>query len=245
MKTAPLSQLENRIIRPGFEKHLRPLLFYKGNQNLGRLHRLWNFTVAAMEQECQTVADMTQRLSGSEVYSHLLGPDKPVVNSSLIGFYSRLLDNPRVTDELPGLRDYVRSLGLRTFRYERVPEYSSRRDCAPWRTYRPPVRKHSLPADRTPLAYPFMIHDGGRPEHDLLRKILAAVPKGLPPDMKADVCQDLAVGILCGDFDVNDLQLPAKEMMARVRKMFPAKWGPLSLDALIPGTDDLRLIDTI
>ena len=72
-----------------------------------------------------------------------------------------------------------------------------------------------------------------------------AVPRNIMGDLRADICQDLAVGILCGDFSQDDLKLPAKEKMRLLRKMFPDKYGPISLDAIVPGTDNLRLIDTI
>lgn len=101
------------------------------------------------------------------------------------------------------------------------------------------------PAQSGLIVYPFVIHDGGKPEHALIRKVNAAVPKHLDPETRADICQDLVVGILCGDFAEDDLSLPTKEVTKRVFQMFPTKYGPLSLDEIVPGTDSLRFIDTI
>lgn len=94
------------------------------------------------------------------------------------------------------------------------------------------------------LAYPFLIHESKRPEHDLLRLINAAIPTYLHPDLRADMCQDLAVGCLTGDFDKGDLHLPAKEVVRLVLRMFPTKYGPVSLDDFIPGTT-VKRIDTL
>lgn len=104
-------------------------------------------------------------------------------------------------------------------------------------------RRHAVASGT--IVYPFVIHDGGKPEHALLRKVNAAVPKHLDPETRADICQDLVVGILCGDFSEDDLLLPTKEMTKRVMQMFPAKYGPVSLDQIVPGTENLRLIDRI
>lgn len=95
------------------------------------------------------------------------------------------------------------------------------------------------------LAYPYLIHEGRGREHELLLLINAAVPHHLPPDLRADMCQDLAVGCLTGDFDKEDLHLPAKEVVKRVIRMFPTKYGPVSLDAPVHPDSDLRLLDTL
>lgn len=95
------------------------------------------------------------------------------------------------------------------------------------------------------LNYPFLLHDRGNPEHELIRLINDAVPKHLPPELRADICQDLAVGCLTGEFDKEDLLLPAKEVAKRVFRMFPSKYGPISLDAPIRDDSDMRLLDTL
>jgi hypothetical protein len=250
-----LDKLENAIIKPGLDEKLTPLLNYKGGMGLGRAHRLLNLCIAAMEQDC-AFSDVTQRLQHNEVFSHLCGPEKPVRDAvTLYSFFGRLVQNPDVTNNIPHLLDYVRSIGGRKiFSLEQLPnECRDRRSAAnkPWRTYIGPVKNPRKIIDGrgglrgSPLVYPFLVHDGGRPEHVLLRKVNAAIPRHFSPDLRADMCQDLIVGILCGDFSEDDLLLPAKEMTRKVLKMFPTKYGPLSLDAEIPGTDGFRLIDTI
>lgn len=340
MKHVPLAALEPKIIRPGFEKHLRPLLMYRGAVTLGRAHRMWNLVVSGMEHEA-TISDITQRLQGPN-YSNLCCPEKRKEAVSLYSFLGRLSNNPAVMGEMAGLAEYVDWLG--GFRPSLCPvseiTHRSRHvGAGGWRTFvddrfgPPPPAEFSavalgksvpwaaetygcsdfiarrwfselgldpvhgniipLPDDFTdfaareinadlqaryevsypvirrwraltgvervrekkaprlavprsaPLAYPFLIHDGGKPEHDLLRRVNAAVPHHFDANMRADICQDLIVGILCGDFSEDDLYLPAKEMTKRVFRMFPDKYGPISLDAIMPGTDDFRLIDTL
>lgn len=252
MKPVSLSTLENAVIKPGFEKQLKPLVMYRGNMTLGRAHRLWNLLVSGMEQNC-TSSDITQRLWSNPQFSHLCGVERPITSQFLTSFVVRLLDNPKVLQEDRHLEDYVRSL-FPSYRLhappQRVSETTYRSDCmgaGGWR--RLGKREKHLTGgnvkQQASIVYPFLIHDGGKPEHDLLRRVNAAVPKYLDPELRADICQDIIVGILCGDFAEDNLTLPAKEMTKRVQKMFPTKYGPLSLDAIMPGTDDFRLMDKI
>lgn len=250
MKHVPLSTLENAIIKPGFEKHLKPLIMYRGNVSLGQIHRMWNLMVSAMEHDA-TASDITQRLQHNSDYSQLCGPSNKANRMSLRGFAARLYDNPKVYGELPALKEYLDSIVRPWERHGRLTPvseitYRSRNmGAGGWRLLGRRQVVGNVREKAPVLVYPFLIHDGGKPEHDLLRKVNAAVPKYLDADLRADICQDIMVGILCGDFDPDNLNLPAKEMTKRVQRMFPTKYGPLSLDAVMPGTDDFRLIDTI
>lgn len=318
MHSVPLAKLENAIIKPGIEKHLHPLIRFRGAVSLGRIHRIWNFAQAMMLQGCKTHADGTQRLTLNPAFSHLAGPEKRVQLGSLRALASRLCASPEVQRIDPVLTEYVRDVFPHPFSLQPIPEitydtkswgvddwrlfYSrgaeefftreewaefkrlrqerieAEKDALAFRKLAREVRRHERAAEllaravaraqrdaeraiakqleaarraaakeerRQPLNYPFLIHDGGTPEHALLKQVNAAVPQWLTPDMRADVCQDIIVGILSGDFDKDNLHLPVQEMLKRVQKMFPVKYGPLSLDALVPGTESLRLIDTI
>lgn len=241
MKQVRLSELEDKIVRPGFEGRLKPLLAYRGQLTLGRAHRLWNMMVSAMLHEASK-SDITQRLVMNADYSQLCGPTKPLQSMGLIGFASRLRDNPKVMAEMPHMAEYVDWVipPWKRFGLERISEVTHRsrnRGAGGWRVFQDRrTREFRLLSGRSAqpvLQYPFLIHDGGKPEHDLLRKVNAAIPRHYAPEMRADMCQDLIVGILCGDFREDDLGLPAKEMTKRVVQMFPTKYGPLSLDAPI------------
>lgn len=344
MRDVPLHALEDKIIRPGFEKHLTPLLMYRGSLTLGRAHRLWNLCVSAMLHEA-TVSDVTQRLTMNPTYSQLCGPESKVSFMAVRSFAGRLLDNPSVMAEMPGLRGYIRELlpphkaafflervsetthrsrnvgagGWRTFvdgrlidpmpkgfteaapgkslrwarreyqqSYYTVKRWFSEAGIEPsngnlrdvpenWRLHARTERNQQLQSRygvsysvirrwreetdiypdakvtvtkpgrapvAVPLAYPFLIHEGRRPGHRLLRLVNDAVPRHLDPETRADICQDLMVGILAGDFSEDDLFLPVAEMTRRVLRMFPTKYGPVSLDDVIPGTN-IKRIDTL
>lgn len=99
---------------------------------------------------------------------------------------------------------------------------------------------------RLSLCYPFMpAVSKPRPEHELLMMINEAVPRGIPEDRRADICQELALAILIGDVETANLEKAWQAMFKKVYKMHPADFGPISLDAPIPGTDDLRLLDIL
>ncbi len=248
MKQVALSSLQDKIIRPGFERFLRPLVMYRGRLSLGDIHRMWNLVISAMEHEA-TLADITQRLQLNPQFSHLCAPSKPRVSSSVCSFAGRLTDNPKVMGEMPGLAEYLDWLippYKRMGSLERVSEitYRSRNmGAGGWRRLMSRPRQPRDLHKTSEIVYPFLIHDGGKPEHALLKKVMAAVPRG-DSDRFADMCQDLIVGILSGDFAEDDLALPAKEVRRRVYAMSPGKYGDLSLDAP-RGDGDFSLMDTL
>jgi hypothetical protein len=243
MKAVPLARLEDKIVRPGFERFLRPLLMYRGALTLGRAHRLWNTLIAAMEQEA-TAADITQRLIHNPDFSHLCGIERPLVSVSLRSFCGRLTDNPSVMAEMPGLDEYLAWL---------IPSYQRMGSLTPvseityrsrhmgaggWRYLASRPRKPVVYAPRPhEILYPFLIHDGGKPEHTLLRRVTAAV-RTHNPELKADLCQDLIVGILAGEFQEDDLSLPAREVARRASRLYPEKYRSFDLDAQIDGDGD-------
>lgn len=79
--------------------------------------------------------------------------------------------------------------------------------------------------------------DGDDDDRALLVEVHNAVPKHLPDWLRADICQDLIVGILAGEIERAALGGSVKAYTRKVLEMHPLKYGPLSLDANIPGTD--------
>lgn len=99
---------------------------------------------------------------------------------------------------------------------------------------------------RQALCYPFMPETKARrPEHELLRLINDAVPHDIPEDRRADICQELAIAVLIGDADAANLATAWKPLFHKVYAQHPTIYAPLSLDAAISGTENLRLIDTL
>lgn len=232
LQAVPLEKLKKEIIKPGIEAHLAPLLKYRGNQSLGRVHRLWNFLTAMRMVECQSLSEGIHHFFNEEKFSHLCGPIIRPTLVSMESFTSRVIYSPEMKRLNPEIYEYAREMNLRPMRLTPIGYANN-----------PSMGEIAFTAEAA--KYKFLVHEAKSPEHELTRLINAVVPTNLPMELRADICQDLAVGILCGDFSKDDLSLPLKEITARVRKMFPDKWGPLSLDAPIAGTDGLTLMDTI
>jgi hypothetical protein len=112
---------------------------------------------------------------------------------------------------------------------------------------RPDIKYGGMPKGRRhALCYPFIpATTAKRPDHELLLMINEAVPRTIPEDRRADICQELAVAILIGDEDVANLKTAWMKMFHKVYKLHPTLYAPLSLDAPIPGTDNLLRIETI
>lgn len=246
MKRVPLSVLEGKIVRPGFERFLKPLIMYRGAMTLGMAHRMWNLLVSGMEHEA-TISDITQRLQLNPDFSHLCVPMKRRESLSIRSFASRLADNPTVMAEMPGLEEYLDWLippYKRVGQLTRVSEFTYDRRCmgaGGWRVF---MRRPRKPIDLLPksaeILYPFLIHDGGKAEHDLLLRVTRAVRTN-NPDLKADLCQDLIVGILAGEFAEDDLALPAREVARRASALYPEKYRAVHLDAAMNDDGDTWL----
>lgn len=80
---------------------------------------------------------------------------------------------------------------------------------------------------------------------DLMAEIDRVVPRSLPEFARGDICQDLMVALLEGSLKLSDLAKGAKSYLTEYRKMFPDKFGPLSIDAPIPGTEGFTIADTL
>lgn len=80
---------------------------------------------------------------------------------------------------------------------------------------------------------------------DLMQAVDAVVPKALSDFARADICQDLMLALLEGTLKLRDLKSGAKAYLGSYYKMYPDKFGPISLDAPIPGTDGLTIMDRL
>jgi transposase-like protein len=114
------------------------------------------------------------------------------------------------------------------------------------RIIRPDIKYGNVTGPRSALCYPFISATAAkRPDHELLLMINDAVPRTIPEDRRADICQELAIAILIGDEDVANLKTAWMKMSRKVYALHPTIYAPLSLDAPIPGTDGLLRIETI
>lgn len=79
----------------------------------------------------------------------------------------------------------------------------------------------------------------------LVEAINEVVPRSLEAHQRADICQDLLLAVLEGETTIEKLKDGSAECVKRYYKLHPGKFGPLSFDAPIPGTDGLTLADTL
>lgn len=244
----PIEKIADKVVMPGIDKHLVPLCLYMGTRSFGRIHRWWNFTLAAMEQGCDTLTDIV-KLSHHPDYSHLCGTETKVNRLSAQGFFTRLRDNPQVTNNIPHMTEWAREILPHGFIFRRVPLETFEKNAAPWRRFvlRPRARNRKGGGNIKQIAssacYPYIAHDPKKEGFDLVSKVNKAVPRGLPEEIRADICQDIICAILSGQMTEADLQGSVKDFVAQGRKMFVNKWDFLSLDAEVPGLEGVTYLD--
>jgi hypothetical protein len=258
---AGFNYLSELIVRPGIEKRLWPVLLYRGGLRPGQAHRLWNFSLLMMASEAETLSDGL-KLHSNPAFSQLCGPIRVPQKQTLNSFFGRLWDNPDTTDLIPGFTEYVKSLELGASNLLTVELESYRRKCAPWRVSLHPegrLRPEEWIKERgTPqLFYPYAVHDTARPDdgRDLVKLVNDAVPRELPEQWRADVCQELIVSVLAGEIAKGEVHAYVQKFISKAFSAAPTKFAgdffpggglKLSLDAPIAaGGDDRRSLHDV
>jgi hypothetical protein len=91
-----------------------------------------------------------------------------------------------------------------------------------------------------PLRYPFLANtDHPIDGIDLLLAINQKVPKHLPPELRAEMGQELAVAILEGKIKLEEIDSHVPKVLKALNREYPIKYGPLSIDQPIRGSDTL------
>lgn len=256
LKVVPLSKLQEDIVRPGIEKHLLPLLLYKGSTSLGRIHRLWNFAIAMMHTECDSLSDGVA-ISNNPDFSHLCGPVNKTNNLTLRSFFSRMRLNPVVTENIQGFTEFVEHILPRPFLLRPVDPISERRRCAPWREFANKREKNRLKRENKErwahdpgnvkttamrsedMFYPFVMYEPNKPMDRLVAIVHACVPTALPSEFRADICQDLIVELLAGDLTEDALVAnPRKYVQPKMRHYRYDVWQHQSMD-------DVEMVDIL
>ena len=112
----------------------------------------------------------------------------------------------------------------RTWRKLPLPDYSQRK--------RPNRGRHVHPSNSKPLSthYPYLINDTNE-HYQLVRAVDQAVPKTLNEDMRADICQELLLSIICGSLTTADLSRDLVNQYIRTAyKSLGNRFKELSLD---------------
>lgn len=223
-----MNYLSELVVRPGIRRRLEPLCLYRGAMTPGSAHRYWNYALLMMAAEAETLAD-GMKLYGNAAFAQLCGPHKPPEKYRLKVFFGRLWDNPDVTDNISGLTEYVKSLELGPSHLTPVPYVSHDQYCAPWRVSDHP--EYDPKAERPEYGirakyYPYLVHDPKKLDdgHALVLLANQLVPKVLPDQMRADVCQDLVEGILTGKVAVDDARDFVLRYIRDNFKLHPTVW---------------------
>lgn len=92
------------------------------------------------------------------------------------------------------------------------------------------------------MFYPFMPKKSSSAGTDLILAINAAVPRSLPSEIRPDVCQEMAIAVLSGQFSQTDIKRNVETVIRRVKDDSGFIEYALSLDAPAPGvgTDDFN-----
>lgn len=189
---------------------------------------------------------------------HFCGLHSSLQSSSLRGIFARLRGSKELTDSIsPAFTEYVEYVHPMPCYYERVPQqsnYTKLQHLAWWRTPREHKRRGRkailIQREKKPAWYmqdaPSILNRlNVSADIALMQHIHSVLPRGLPHDIRDDLCQDLLVAVLSGETSVSNLP----EMMnkyARLAKSFLPERGKMrSIDAKIKGTDDLKMLDII
>lgn len=253
MREVKFETLANDVVRPGIENHLVPLALYRGALSLGQVQAKWNFAIAMMHAECEDYSEAVH-LSNNSEFAHLCEPFRKISHTPMKSFFSRLEQHPDITNNVPGLTEYVKLMSP-GWQLEKVPLIDNfRRSSVPWRVWREKKKpgREAKPkpvklVDQSTPFYPFVIHkpkvnDGS---YDMMMLVNNAVPRSLPDHIRADICQDLILGILEGAITVDEVKASVKSFSRKVFEMHPMKYGHISLDAPLGDDSGRTLLDVL
>lgn len=249
MNEVNLEKLKAQIPEPDFRVlHERDYMFRMSHAP-GYAQALWNFTVAMMEAEAESLETIYQVVDASHDLTHLCGFHKLRFDQSrwaqMRWFWTRVWNNAEILTLKPQMKDYIEYVcensRVRWGRYTR-PMGLMYGEHLPWRTPewfrarsgRKPRTPRVIRPKLSPMAefWPF-VSTAPSEEHDLLVSVDKLVPRSLAEDVRADICQDIIIALLSGEATLDNV----RDALPRYIKWFfnqsPSKYSHLSLDALI------------
>lgn len=243
------TKVKTFITQPNLEIELRPLLLFRGGLTPGQVKSRFNFLRVAMEAQLATVPEITQASAGTNDTAHLCGlhAKSGWQRMSVLGFFSRVLQSPSVLRKAAGLHDYIHWVVEQTPRAVIYPlDPISELNIWSTRVWRRPPKAPRKQRAQMAEYYPF-ITSTPTDDHELLLAVERLVPKGISPDIRGDICQDMIVSILTGEIDLANLKDATPRFVKQLYETMPSKYGHISLDApLIYGDGKSRtLAETI
>ncbi len=261
MAELKLERAKERIAHPYTEDELMPLLLFRGRLNMGQTQALYKTALLMMDAEIPSRARIKEVTSQSRDLLHMTGLHDPAKGGiDIRSILNRIVQCPTVLDLNPRLKDYAywvaeNSGGAWRFFYklDPIPRWSIHAKAK----FRYPYKKDghrgglksSKPKEKDsgiliPQFYPFYTETPDE-EHDLLEWAHHLVPRSIPDNWRADICQDLIVALLMGEVTKDNAELAVPKYIKKVFKEFPSKYGPLSLDAEFSPNDDRTLMDKL
>jgi hypothetical protein len=79
----------------------------------------------------------------------------------------------------------------------------------------------------------------------ILRRVSRAIGRGLPRDIADEATADLMINLLDGTIGLNEIEKEARRYGNKALERFANKYGPRSIDEVMQGTEDLRMIDML
>lgn len=220
------------------DKEFIPMVRYRGAISIQRVRALLSFVLSMKEANVCTTVKICKVSADSRDLIHLEGLHAPVQNSTLYSICSRLNDNPRFMEPYHGLREYIyeiasyHSSAARSLFFSPPTRISWTSTDTKW-AWRKAARKPFLIRQKdAPLFYPFAAPKSQEVKDcELLMAVHEVVPKGLPTQLRGDICQELIVNILCGDLKFANLQDNPQRYIKQLMKDHPGRYGPISLDS--------------
>lgn len=251
MKNPELQVAKEIVVESVQSSDRSALLDVWPGQALGPLIGLWNFTKMLQEAEVETIVEIDNLMRNSVDLAHLCGLHKRAFKAKGIvpgfrhdalakageirTFWGFLWTQEKVLKSEQGLGDYIQSVfensTYRAGRSRRSFGLFLNENRRPWQTpewyeQRKPKRELFSPCVEF---YPYLTAQPTE-EHDLIMTVDSLVPKNLPNQTRADVCQDMIVAVLSGEVTVGNLKDATSKYVKQFFKMFPPKYGHLSLD---------------
>ena len=89
--------------------------------------------------------------------------------------------------------------------------------------------------------------DGHKAKHrdGMMRQIYAAIPNWLAPDLADETAGEVCLAVISKSIRHRDIRAKTAAIANRVVNSYASKFGARSLDEILPGTEDFRLIDTL
>lgn len=237
------------------------------NRPAGHVAACWNFTKTLQEAEVGSMTEIDRLMRQSIDLTHLCGVHKKsqkkgagivpgfkwaqLKAEEMRDFFGVLWQHEQVLKSEPGLKDYIQFVfegsvhkagrSRRSLRMFLLDDVRRPWQTPEWYEQRKPIRVPVIPVTEF---YPYLTAQPTE-EHDLIMAVDRLVPKGLPNQTRADVCQDMLVAIITGEVSLENLKDAVPKYVKQFFKNFAPKYGHLSLDYPVRTGDDRTLKDLI